>query len=146
MKTNEVKRIEKEVKIIGITKPGTLVKIAKNNNINLEDTYVTLKCALANDQSKKFTCSQKLRYLGKTDYQLLINAIETKETVLLQLTKFKSENSDRPNYFFNLIENISIDDLFDQVNNLSEQYDNSIIEQDSSNAIHSKLLAVMKGI
>lgn len=103
VKTNDVKRIQVQgVKIVGVTSPANIARIAKERNLNPQEVFVRVTFEHDGEQ---YTASNKLYILGKANYQKLLNIMGTGETVNVELSISKTD----PNNAFIYIEEDSVD-------------------------------------
>lgn len=108
VKTNDVKRIQVQgVKIMGVTSPANIARIAKERNLNPQEVFVRVTFE---HEGEQYTASNKLYILGKSTYQKLLNIMGTGETVNVELSISKTD----PNNAFIYIEedNVDIESLF----------------------------------
>ena len=103
VKTNDVKRIQVQgVKIVGVTSPANIARIAKERNLNPQEVFVRVTFEHDGEQ---YTASNKLYILGKANYQKLLNIMGTGETINVELSISKTD----PNNAFIYIEEDSVD-------------------------------------
>ena len=103
VKTNDVKRIQVQgVKIVGVTSPANIARIAKERNLNPQEVFVRVTFE---HEGEQYTASNKLYILGKANYQKLLNIMGTGETVNVELSISKTD----PNNAFIYIEEDSVD-------------------------------------
>lgn len=114
VKTQEVKKVEvKEAstvtrvtvdncKVISVTSPSTVDRIAKDKSINPQEVFV--RCTFEY-KGQQFTASNKLRFLTKTGYLELLEAKE-KQTPMKFVVDIEKE-------FFYIEHDVAIDSLFE---------------------------------
>lgn len=90
------------VKVINVTSPSTIDRIAKEREINPQEVFV--RCTFLY-KDMVFTASNKLRFLTKAGYKELLEAKE-KETPMKFVVDVEKE-------FFYIEHDIAVDSLFD---------------------------------
>ena len=93
-------RIEEAV-VKGVSSPDTIQRIAKDRNLNPQDVFVRLTFEYENVE---YVVSNKLRFLGKDNYNMLLQAKENGLTVDITV--------DTETEFFYVNSNTTVDDLF----------------------------------
>lgn len=88
-------------KIIGVSSPSTIARIAEDKGINPQEVFVRVRFAY---NGHEFTVSNKLKFLTKTGYKKLLDAVNT-ETVMTLAVNVESG-------FFYIENDATIDDLF----------------------------------
>lgn len=92
---------ELEVRVIGVSNPGTIMNIAKTRGLDPQDVFV--RAVLEIEAGEQINVSQKLRILGRDGYEKLIKAYKNDELINVTINE---------DCFFYLTENVSLDDLF----------------------------------
>jgi len=98
----------KDVKIVGISGPKTILSIAQEKGINPQEVYVRV---IYSKGKTEYTASQKLSILGKQDYDKLRAIAGTNEKINLNLTTYVDKGGET-RAFFNLEDTTSSDELF----------------------------------
>lgn len=93
-------RIEKAI-VKGVSSPDTIQRIAKEKGLNAQEVFVRLTFEV---DGEEFTASNKLRFLGKEDYNKLMKAKETGSTVDITVDTEKE--------FFYMNSGTTVEDLF----------------------------------
>ena len=93
-------RIEKAI-VKGVSSPDTIQRIAKERGLNAQEVFVRLTFEV---EGEEFTASNKLRFLGKEDYNRLMKAKESGEAVDITVDTEKE--------FFYMNNGTTVDDLF----------------------------------
>ena len=93
-------RIEKAI-VKGVSSPDTIQRVAKEKGLNAQEVFVRLTFEV---DSEEYTVSNKLRFLGKEDYNKLLKAKESGETVDITVDTEKE--------FFYMNNGTTVEDLF----------------------------------
>lgn len=93
-------RIEKAI-VKGVSSPDTIQRIANDKGLNPQEVFVRLTFEV---DSEEYTVSNKLRFLGKEDYNKLIKAKESGATVDITVDTEKE--------FFYMNNGTTVEDLF----------------------------------
>lgn len=93
-------RIEKAI-VKGVSSPDTIRKIATEKGLNPQEVFVRLTFEY---EGTEYSVSNKLRFLGKEDYQKLIKAKDEGGTVDITVDTEKE--------FFYINNGTTVDDLF----------------------------------
>ena len=93
-------RIEKAI-VKGVSSPETVARVAKERGLNPQEVFVRLTFET---EGKEFVASNKLRFLGKSGYNQLLEAKEKNGTVDITVDTEKE--------FFYLNTGATVDDLF----------------------------------
>ena len=107
--SNEMQNVKKEslkvtlenVEVVNITSASNIARIAQERSLNPQDVFV--RCTFKYDQNE-FTASNKLRFLGQSGYQELLDAIKNKTPMKFTV--------DINNGFFYIEHDVSIESLF----------------------------------
>jgi hypothetical protein len=104
VKVNEsVKRIPvKNVKVMGVTSPANVARIARERGINPQEVFVRVTFE---HEGEQYTASNKLYILGKDIYQKLLNIMGTDEKINIELSISKVD----PTNAFIYVEEDSVD-------------------------------------
>lgn len=92
---------EKNVKVVGVSNPGTILTIAKDRNLDPQEVFVRI--VIEDEKGNRAKVSQKLRILGRSGYEKLVKAYNDKNFINLTITD--------SGYVYTT-EKASIDDLF----------------------------------
>jgi len=107
-KTEKIEQVLKGIKVIGVTAPATIARIAKEQGLNPQEVYVRL---IYNYQGEEFTASQKLSILGKTDYEKLRSLAGKEETIDISLNVGKNSKGELSAFFY-IYQEVPVEDLF----------------------------------
>ena len=100
MENNSLKTLE-NVKIISVTTPATGVQVAKAKGISKNDVFVRV---VFEYEGNNYQASQKVQYLPKSDYEELLNAVSSGETMSLTVNLEKK--------FFNVYRSATLDEVY----------------------------------
>lgn len=93
-------RIEEAI-VKGVSSPDTIKRIAKENGLNPQEVFVRLVFVY---EGVEYTASNKLRFIGKEDYERLLKAKDSGEVVDITVDTEKE--------FFYINNGTTVDDLF----------------------------------
>ena len=93
-------RIEKAI-VKGVSSPDTIQRIAEDKKLNPQEVFVRLTFEYGGEE---YVVSNKLRFLGKENYNKLIQAKDSGETVDITVDVEKE--------FFYMNSNTTVEDLF----------------------------------
>lgn len=99
----------KGIVIKGVSSPNTVALIAKDRDISPMDVFVRI---VFNHNGKEFKASNKLRYLGKTGYNTLIDSVTNKKTIDISY--------DPESQFFDIDYGTTVDSLFSTIETKTE--------------------------
>lgn len=108
VKSESSKRIPvKGVKIVGVTSPASVARIAKEHGLNPQEVFIRVTFE---HEGEQYTASNKLYILGKETYQKLLNIMGTDDKINVELSISKVD----PSTAFIYVEedNVDIDSLF----------------------------------
>ena len=88
-------------KIIGVSSPSTIARIAEDKEINPQEVFVRVRFSY---NGHEFTVSNKLKFLTKSGYKKLLDARNTETTMTLAVNVESG--------FFYIENDATIDDLF----------------------------------
>lgn len=94
-------KVTLKAKIVGVTSPSNIQRIAKERAINPQDVFVRL---VFEHDGEQYSASNKLGFIGKEDYQMLLDAAKTEAEVKITV------NVDSE--FFYVEHEVKLDDLF----------------------------------
>ena len=94
----------KNVVIKGVSSPDTVALIAKDRGISPMDVFVRI---VFDYNGKELKASNKLKYLGKTGYNTLLESFNTKKTIDI--------NYDVESQFFDIEYGTTVDSLFSTI-------------------------------
>jgi len=106
--TKNVERTLKGIKVIGVTSPTTIKRIAKEQGLNALEVYVRL---IYNYEGVEYQASQKLHILGQPDYEKLRALVGTDNTIDITLNVGKNSKGEISSFFY-VEDNTTVDDLF----------------------------------
>lgn len=92
-------------KIISVSSLNTIASVAEANGIDVSEVFVRV---VFEYKGTEFKVSQKVRILGKTDYQRLLEAAKAEDTDEKKLVDLIINEAE----FFYVKKNASIDDIF----------------------------------
>lgn len=92
-------------KIISVSSLNTIASVAEANGIDVSEVFVRV---VFEYKGTEFKVSQKVRILGKTDYQRLLEAAKAEDTDEKKLVDLVINEAE----FFYVKKNASIDDIF----------------------------------
>jgi hypothetical protein len=95
-------RIEEAI-VKGVSSPDTIKRIAKENGLNPQEVFVRLVFVY---EGVEYTASNKLRFIGKEDYERLLKAKDSGEVVDITVDTEKE--------FFYMNNGTTVDDLFSE--------------------------------
>lgn len=95
-------RIEEAI-VKGVSSPDTIKRIAKENGLNPQEVFVRL---VFEYEGVDYTVSNKLRFIGKEDYERLLKAKDSGEAVDITVDTEKE--------FFYMNNGTTVDDLFSE--------------------------------
>lgn len=92
-------------KIISVSSLNTIASVAEANGIDVSEVFVRV---VFEYKGTEFKVSQKVRILGKTDYQRLLEAAKAEDTDEKKLVDLVINEAE----FFYVKKNANIDDIF----------------------------------
>ena len=107
VKSESSKRIQvKNVKIVGVTSPASVARIAKEHGLNPQEVFIRVTFE---HEGEQYTASNKLYILGKETYQKLLNIMGTDNKINIELSISKVDPSSA---FIYVEDKVDIDSLF----------------------------------
>lgn len=106
--TKNVEKTLKGIKVVGVTSPSNIARIAKEQGLNPQEVYVRM---IYNYEGIEYQASQKLHILGQSNYEKLRDLAGKEDTIDITLNVGKNSKGEISAFFY-VEDNTTVEDLF----------------------------------